>query len=168
VPDPYDDQSPYHRWQASFSTAALTRALGARGTFERLKVVQRGVSPRVVRALVVGSGGSTTITGPEIRNRLGLRDSWMTFVRVASSIKRPRSAESGGRASARQSRVLDGEFWPAPRGHRLWLERRVGDGWRKVTAVRTTRDGSYRALLHSPGVYRVRSGSVAGPRVRLR
>jgi stage II sporulation protein D len=168
VPDPYDDRSPYHRWQASFSTATLTRALGARGTFERLNVLQRGVSPRVVRARVVGSAGSTTITGPEIRSRLGLRDTWMTFVRVSSTTKRPRSAASAGRARARQSRVLDGEFWPAPRSHRLLLELLVGDDWRKLTAVRTTRAGRYRALVSRPGVYRVRSGSVAGPRVRLR
>ena len=67
VSDPYDDRSPYHRWQVSFSTAQLTRALGARGRFRRLKVLERGTSPRIVRARVIGTRGSTTISGPAIR-----------------------------------------------------------------------------------------------------
>jgi stage II sporulation protein D len=46
VPDPYDTQSPYHRWQVAFSASRLDRALGAPGAFKRLKVLQRGVSPR--------------------------------------------------------------------------------------------------------------------------
>ena len=71
VPDPYDGRSPYHRWRVAFSTGTLTRALGARGRFKRLKVLKRGVSPRVVRARVIGSRGSSTSPGPSIRARLG-------------------------------------------------------------------------------------------------
>jgi stage II sporulation protein D len=180
VPDPYDDRSPHHRWQVNVSTATLTRALDARGTFKRLEVLQRGASPRVVRARVVGSRGSTTITGPSIRARLGLRDSWLTIVSVKSSARRPgsiRPASLGGAASGRTlvgefwpaaRRALVGEFWPAPRGRRLDVERRAGGSWRRVAAVRTTRRGRYRAELRRPGVYRVRAGSVTGPQVRLR
>jgi len=62
VPDPYDTQSPYHRWQLTFTAARLDRALGAPGSFRRLKVLQRGVSPRVVSARVIGSTGSRTVT----------------------------------------------------------------------------------------------------------
>ena len=180
VPDPYDDGSPYHRWQVKVSTATLTRALGARGTFKRLEVLQRGASPRVVRARVVGSDGATAITGPAIRARLGLRDSWLTIVSVRSSARRPgfiRPTTRRGTASARTlvgefwppaARTLVGEFWPAPRGGRLRVERRVGGSWRRITAVRTSRRGRYRAELRRPGVYRVRAGSVTGPPVRLR
>jgi stage II sporulation protein D len=176
VPDPYDSRSPYHRWQLNVSTATLTRALGARGTFRRLEVLQRGASPRVVRARVVGSRGSTTITGPAIRARLGLRDSWLTIVSVKSSASRPRPV---GPASWRvvgpaswgggpTDRALEGEFWPAPRRHRLRVERRVGARWRLVGFEDTSRRGRYRVELERAGVYRVRAGSVAGPRVRVR
>ncbi|MGH2761239.1 MAG: SpoIID/LytB domain-containing protein, partial [Thermoleophilaceae bacterium] len=92
VPDPYDSQSPYHRWRVRSSTRRLDRALGAPGRFKRVKVLDRGVSPRVVRARVVGTRGSRTLTGPQIRARLGLRDTWFTFVRVSSSVRRARSA----------------------------------------------------------------------------
>jgi stage II sporulation protein D len=174
VPDPYDSRSPYHRWQLNVSTATLTRALDARGTFRRLEVLQRGASPRVVRARVVGSRGATTITGPAIRKRLGLRDSWLTIVSVKSSASRPGPASwrmPVGPASWRGGpthRALKGEFWPAPRKHRLRVERRVGERWRLVGFEDTSRRGRYRVELERAGVYRVRAGSVAGPRMRVR
>jgi stage II sporulation protein D len=179
VPDPYDTRSPYHRWSATFSTGTLTRALGARGTFRRLEVVKRGASPRVVRARVVGSRGTTTITGPAIRARLGLRDHWLTIVSVSSSAGRPASLRPTTLRGARADRELVGKFWPGPRRAvvgRFWpvprersltVERKTGGGWRRVASVRTDRRGRYRAHVASPGVYRVH-GSVAGPSVRLR
>jgi stage II sporulation protein D len=168
VPDPYDSRSPYHRWQLNVSTATLTRALGARGTFRRLEILQRGASPRVVRARVVGSRGSTTITGPAIRARLGLRDSWLTIVSVKSTASRPGSVRPASWGGGPPYRVLQGEFWPAPRKHRLRVERRVGERWRLVAFEDTSRRGRYRVELERAGVYRVRAGSVAGPLVRLR
>jgi stage II sporulation protein D len=180
VPDPYDDRSPYHRWRTTFSTATLTRALGARGTFRRLDVVKRGVSPRVVRARVVGSRGTTMITGPTIRARLGLRDHWLTIVSVSSSARRSSSLRPATLSGAVRSRglvgdfwparprALVGRFWPAPGGRSLRLERRSDGGWRRVRQIRTDGRGRYRAAVDGPGVYRVRSASVAGPPVRLR
>jgi stage II sporulation protein D len=177
VPDPYDSRSPYHRWRLNASTATLTRALGARGTFRRLEILERGASPRVVRARVVGSRGSTTITGPAIRARLGLRDSWLTIVSVKSSASRPRpvgparwrlAVGPASWGSGPTHRALQGEFWPAPRKHRLRVERRVGEGWGLVGFADTGRRGRYRVELARAGVYRVRAGSVAGPPVRLR
>ena len=180
VPDPYDHRSPYHRWRVSVSTATLTRALGARGTFRRLEVVKRGASPRIVSARVVGSQGSTTISGPTIRWRLGLRDHWLTIVSVSSSARRSSSlgpARSSRAAPAEalvgdfwpvSRRELAGTFWPAPRRHKLNVERRTNGRWRHVAVAYTGRRGRYRAELERAGVYRVRAGSVAGPRVRLR
>src|SRR5688500_17056190 len=50
VPDPYDTHSPYHRWRINTTAARLDAALGAPGAFRHVKVLKRGVSPRVVRA----------------------------------------------------------------------------------------------------------------------
>jgi stage II sporulation protein D len=179
VPDPYDGLSPHHRWQVSFSTATLTRALGSPGTFRRLEVLKRGASPRVVSARVVGSSGSTTITGPAIRARLGLRDTWLTIVSVSSSARRaalvrPASWSSDAKESLvgdfwpARRRALVGRFWPAPRERRLRIERRAGGRWHDATFARTDRRGRYRRELERAGVYRVRAGSVAGPSVRIR
>ena len=176
VPDPYDFRSPYHRWQRSFTTAELTRALGARGTFRRLKVLKRGTSPRVVRAQVIGSRGTTTISGPTIRARLGLRDTWMRFTRVSTSAHSAAKAQAAAWTSPRialwtlaaSPRASTGSFDPAPRSHRLILERRIDGRWKRAGAIRTAAHGRYRKAVRRPGVYRVRAGVVAGPPVRVR
>ena len=83
--DPYDSISPKHRWTVRMSNARMGALLGSPGTLKRVEVLQRGVSPRVVRARVYGSNGSLVRTGPQIRARLGLDDTWAYFTRVGSS-----------------------------------------------------------------------------------
>jgi SpoIID/LytB domain protein len=174
VPDPYDTQSPYHRWTVRLSEAALDRALRAPGRFKRIKVLERGVSPRVVRAQVVGTRGTRSVTGPQIRSALGLRDTWFTDYRVSTSSSRTPTAGrawSGRSASwlARpRARVLAGQFQPVPRAHVLGIERKVGGQWRFVQRTRTSRSGRYGVTLARSGVYRVAYGAVKGPPVRVR
>jgi len=168
VPDPYDVQSPYHRWTLNSSAAALDRALGAPGSFRSVKVLQRGVSPRVVRARVIGSAGSTELTGPAIRARLKLRDTWFTFVRISSSARHALSARPASWGPRLTQPALAGRFSPAPRRKRLLVQRRSDDRWRTVTTIRTTSAGRYRLGIDRGGVYRVRAGRVAGPAVRVR
>jgi stage II sporulation protein D len=168
VPDPYDHHSPYHRWQATFSSASLDRALGAPGKFVRLKALQRGVSPRVVRAQVIGTRGTRTVSGPQVRAALGLRDTWFTHVRVQSSARAPRSARPASWGPALRLLALDGEFRPAPRSNRLSVQRKRGGRWHTIAHARTSRMGRYRAPVDVPGVYRVKAGAVAGPAVRVR
>jgi stage II sporulation protein D len=168
VPDPYDTQSPYHRWQVSFSASRLDRALRAPGAFKRLKVLQRGVSPRVVRAQVIGSAGSRTLTGPQVRSALGLRDTWFTHYRVASSASRTRSARPASWGPRPARRTFAGRMQPAPRKRMLRIERRDEGRFHAVTRVRTSRSGRYRVALSRPGFYRVRYGAVTGPLVRVR
>jgi len=88
VDDPYDDLSPKHRWKPITLTTkqvnAKLRGL-VRGRFKRIDVLQRGTSPRVVRAQVVGTKGTTPVTGPQLRSRFGLFDTWAYFTTVSSS-----------------------------------------------------------------------------------
>lgn len=168
VPDPYDSKSPYHRWTVRTSAAALDRALGAPGSFKSLKVLKRGVSPRVVQARVIGTKGSVVLSGPTIRTRLGLRDTWFTDVRIATSARYPRSARPASWGARLTADALAGEFSPAPKRRVLALERRVGGKWRPVRRVRTSASGRYRVAIGRSGAYRVRSGAIAGPTVRVR
>ncbi len=84
VEDPYDGSSPYHRWTVKVSQAGMQSALGdlVRGKLRQIRVTKRGSSPRVVRAKLIGSGGTTKVTGPTIQFRLGLRDTWMFFKKI--------------------------------------------------------------------------------------
>ena len=66
------------------------------------------------------------LSGPhDPRARLGLRDTWFTFVRVSTSARYPRSARPASWGVRLTPAALAGEFSPAPRRHVLALERRV-------------------------------------------
>jgi stage II sporulation protein D len=84
VKDPYDTSSPYHRWRRVLSRSSLDRKFGGwvKGTLRSVDVTQRGVSPRIVNANIVGSRGATAVTGPQIRARLGLPDTWAYFTLI--------------------------------------------------------------------------------------
>ena len=88
VSDPYDSLSPKHRWgPIRLTMAQAGRKLRGlvKGSFRGISVVQRGESPRVVYADVLGTGGRTRVTGPTLRARLGLYDTWATFSTISSS-----------------------------------------------------------------------------------
>jgi SpoIID/LytB domain protein len=84
VSDPYDSVVPA-RWTSTMSWAtAATRLRGlVKGSLRGIEVVTRGVSPRIVSALVLGSAGNTTVSGPQLASRLQLPSTWAYF-----SIKR--------------------------------------------------------------------------------
>jgi stage II sporulation protein D len=99
VPDPYDNLSPYHRWTRKFSQRAIQSRLHdlVRGKVKNIIVTQTGVSPRIVQATLVGSGGSRNVSGPTLRANLGLPDTWATFRKVAKkSLARRTSFTSNG------------------------------------------------------------------------
>jgi stage II sporulation protein D len=80
VLDPYD-QGPLHRWTITItmaSAAARLRGL-VRGSLRGIEVLKRGYSPRILSAYVLGSGGPTLISGPDLATRLGLHGTWAYF-----------------------------------------------------------------------------------------
>jgi stage II sporulation protein D len=84
VDDPFeaDAGSPYEHWKRKFSVGRMNSALhsiGLRGKLKNISVTQRGVSPRIVRANLIGTGGTTAINGPQLRTALGLPDTWAFF-----------------------------------------------------------------------------------------
>jgi stage II sporulation protein D len=87
-PDPYDDayNNPYHRWKVSFSLRAAQKRLGnlVDGSLIGIRVLQRGVSPRIIRAKVVGTRGAVIVTGLQLRTAFGTPSTWMSFTTVSS------------------------------------------------------------------------------------
>lgn len=76
VPDQYDDISPHHHWSISMTRSQLTSELDPvlNGRFERLEVVERGASRRILRGVLRGSKGDTTVSGSTLKHYLGTRD----------------------------------------------------------------------------------------------
>jgi stage II sporulation protein D len=81
VEDPYDGDSPLnrdHRWQTRIPLANAQAKLTAAGLLDGallgIEVLERGASPRIASARVLGSDGVTTVTGDDLKTALGLRD----------------------------------------------------------------------------------------------
>jgi stage II sporulation protein D len=83
VKDPYDDVSPYHKWTVRRSQGQMESALSGlfNGRLKKDKVSKTGDSPRIVKAKVVGSRGSSRVSGLTLQGRLGLMSTWARFHR---------------------------------------------------------------------------------------
>jgi stage II sporulation protein D len=169
VRDPYDDASPYHRWGPySWSTRTLDAKLGSfvKGRFRGFKVIERGVSPRVVRARIRGSRGSVVVTGPALRTRLHLRDSWFYLRRVSSKTDAARARTASG------SRRVFGIYGGVSgfHGRFVALQRLVEGRWVGVGMVPVDRHGdraAFRIHVGERGRYRVLAGWAPGPSVNV-
>jgi stage II sporulation protein D len=166
VEDPYDDSSPYHRWGPfTYSRSGMAAKFGSwvKGRLRSFKVLQRGVSPRVVKARIKGSRGSTVVTGPQIRARLGLRDTWFYVRRVRTT--KSAGADARTLRGARPTVALHGTIGGTSLDT-VMLERRSEDGWQKVGPFPVI-DGKYVIHVGTAGVYRVKAGWAAGPPVSV-
>jgi stage II sporulation protein D len=157
-----------------------------KGSFRSIKVIERGVSPRVVRAQIVGTRGRTDVTGAALRSRFGLYDTWAYYTTITSKKQTPAPmtppADGGGQGdpatggtaptapagTARAGRtVLSGTITPAKRGAWLRVQRKVAGRWITYAWTTTDRHGRYRERLGGPGVYRVLFQGDPGPEVRV-
>jgi stage II sporulation protein D len=110
VDDPYDDASPYHRWGPYRVTrATFQRRLGSLvpGTFRGIRVLQRGRSPRIVLAEIIGSRGTRRVNGRTLRARLGLRDTWVYFTKVTKGKSQPDEEPSSSEPATTMPSVPD-------------------------------------------------------------
>jgi stage II sporulation protein D len=83
VRDPYDGASPVHKWTARYSQNEIESRLSGlfAGRLRKIKVLKRGDSPRIVSARVVGSRGSSRVSGPGLQSALNLRSTWARFIK---------------------------------------------------------------------------------------
>lgn len=193
VSDPYDNISPRHRWQIRLTTSRLQHRLGSwvHGKLRGIKVLKRGVSPRIVWAAIVGSRGSKTVRGTDLRRRLGLDDTWASFNRFSTKQKPsipPTPPTPGGGVKASSPKLsspnffahpgkpgkpgkparLYGSLWPAPKHALAKIQKKGRDGrWHTVGRTRLTKHGYYNAAVKGKGLFRVAVGPLDGPALRV-
>jgi stage II sporulation protein D len=85
VPDPYDYYCPLHDWTLRFSGPEISAKLSPylAGKLSKIVITRRGVSPRIIAAKLIGTGGTTTASGEELESALGAYSTWMSFQKVA-------------------------------------------------------------------------------------
>jgi stage II sporulation protein D len=190
VDDPFDSLSPRHRWTKRLTLRSAKRLLGSllHGSLRQIKVLRRGASPRVVRAEIVGSGGRTDVSGPQLRSKLGLFDTWARFTVITTHAARgdgspphegagdgaltggtaPRAARAFAAVALPAMATISGRVTPAATGSPILVERREATGWVSQFDVAATASGRYRAAVRGPGLYRIRHAGTTGPAVRVR
>jgi len=50
-------------------------------------IVKTGVSPRIIEAKLIGTGGVTAVSGEQLEVALGGYDTWMTFEKVVGGAR---------------------------------------------------------------------------------
>ncbi len=190
VPDPYDSAggNPYYRWRYKLSPGAAQAKLGAlvKGALLGIKVTTHGVSPRIMIADVVGTGGTTVVNGGELQDAFGLMSTDARFTTITSAqgpppqigrevVGLPAGAVSTPALAALARELvtdaalgLDGLLFPARQGITVAIQADRRGGWRTVTNARVGAGGRYSVALPAPGSYRVVYSGLDGPVVTVR
>jgi stage II sporulation protein D len=195
VADPYDDAAgnPYHHWSYTLSMATAQARLGSlvRGGLLGIRVLRTGASPRIVLAQVVGTAGSTSVSGGQLEGALGLPSTDAAFTSVVT-LPGPAPRPAGDRRvharphrraarfpagwavtrmvnaiAPRASLALHGTVFPARPGEVVAIQAAAGR-WRTVAHVRLGGGGTYGARVAGPGRYRIVYRGLDGPAVTVR
>jgi len=185
VPDPYDGAGgdPYHRWTRQLSLTAATKDLGGlvKGELVGIRVTQTGASPRIMQAKVIGTAGTTTVTGSQLQNAFELLSTWATFTVMSTSVKPPATGSVdpgsemdviaqvkrlfGMMAAARPA--LTGTVLAGGRRGSVTIELRAGHRWRKLGKVALGKGGRFAVRTPVAGVYRTVYRGLDGPSVNV-
>jgi stage II sporulation protein D len=193
MPDPYDGAGgdPYHHWTYRMTMAEAQSKLSGfvKGSLIGVKVTKHGVSPRILTAVVVGTGGQTTVSGTDLQQAFGLLSTLARFrtistrhATVAKATPRPVvghnpdvsqvTAETATRLSAAVpgffapgTEVVSGRVFPATKGAALILQERGGAVWHTIRHTVLPAAGWFAIPVPGPGTYRVVADGLEGPAV---
>ena len=111
VSDPYDHHATLHNWGPFYKApATLAASLGSavKGSLVAVFPVARGVSPRIVKAAIIGTSGTTYMHGSTLRTKLRLNSAWASFKSMSIS---PAAADKA-RIAEGESVTLSGNVYP--------------------------------------------------------
>jgi SpoIID/LytB domain protein len=156
VPDPYDNAGgdPYHRWGSQLTLAGAAARLGGlvKGSLVGIRVSRHGVSPRIISAQVVGTRGTSTVSGAQLQSIFGLDSTYVAFTTITTQ-------DPSGRVS--------GSVFPAPAGGgSVALQSSTGGGWHTVSQLTLSAGGAYGTTVPA-GRYRIVDAGIDGPVVTV-
>lgn len=108
VPD-HDAQSPLHRWTQRFNRRQLQAAFRETGGVQAVDVLRTSATGRLRSVRVRGPGGSLVLSGRDLRQRLGLKSTMVSFRWLAPHASaEPLSWQRQGDGLERDNTVLVG------------------------------------------------------------
>jgi stage II sporulation protein D len=187
VVDPYDTAGgdPYHRWGFRRSLAQAAKKLGGlvKGQLIGIRVTKHGVSPRILTAEVVGTRGSSTVTGIQLQHAFGLLTTNAWFETISSGVgvgsamgSAAARAPAGARAVAAlvplvqalvaaANPIVSGWAFPGQAGEPIVIQAQRPGGWVTVARARLRAGGAYSVQVPGRGTYRVLHRGFVGPAV---
>ncbi len=186
VPDPYDGAggNPYHHWTLDMNLSAAKARLGRllKGKLIGIRITARGASPRIMTANVVGTGGTTSVTGSELQSAFGLLSTLASFTTISSApAQLPADLTVGPGESSNLAMIaqikrlhglatrvvptLRGTIFPAVKGTVAAIQALAGAHWHTSFLVRLATGGGYEVRVHTAGTYRVTYRGLSGPSV---
>jgi stage II sporulation protein D len=135
VDDPYDSYGSLHDWgPIRRSSSQIGGPLGATGSVRAVYTLKRGTSPRIVKAAVIASKGTTFIDGGSLRMKLGLNSAWAVFKSMGISP----AGRDHAHVSAGRSITLKGRLYPAlANGAKVYLHSYYGGSWHSKGVITT-------------------------------
>lgn len=192
VPDPYDGAggNPYYRWSENPSMAQAAATLGSllKGSLIGIQPTPQDLTPRLVSAQVVGTGGRSTVTGGQLQQLFGLLSTYVSFTTITAAPGSGSSAQahttahrrataapgSGGSGLAGTTPTsgagklqLHGTVFPASAGAPIVIQRLGREGYQTVAVTSVAASGAYEANVLSPGRYRVVYNRIDGPAIKV-
>ena len=83
----HDHHSPFYDWQMRFDPNQLKAAFSGIGGVKSIEVLSSSKTGRVLDARVEGSKGELELTGQELRRRLGLKSTLVSFKMISDKAK---------------------------------------------------------------------------------
>jgi stage II sporulation protein D len=185
--DPYDTAGgdPYHRWSFRLSLSQAAKKLGGllKGQLIGIRVTKHGVSPRILTAEVVGTRGSSTVTGIQLQHAFGLLTTNAWFEMISSGVgvgsamgSAAGRAPAGARAVAAlvplvqalvaaANPIVSGWAFPGQAGEPIVIQAQRRGGWVTVQHARLRAGGAYSVQVPGRGTYRVLHRGFVGPPV---
>ncbi|HZU40680.1 MAG TPA: SpoIID/LytB domain-containing protein [Solirubrobacteraceae bacterium] len=187
VPDPYDGAggNPYHRWAYNLTPGTAAHDLGGllKGSLVGIRITKHGVSPRILLAQVVGTKGTTSVTGGQLQSAFRLLTTYASFTLVTTSpgLPSPHSARDVMRRGmapsaavfrlmatlSRAARAVHGSVFPGHRGQVVAVQQLVHGAWQTVAQPRLAANGAYATRVRAAGQYRVVVSGLNGPAVTV-
>ena len=194
VTDPYDNVAgdPYHHWGSNLSLAGAAAKLGSlvKGSLVGIRVTRHGSSPRILSAEIVGTKGTTTVSGTDLQHVFGLLTTYAAFTTIytypgPAPVHANRTAANklpgGGSGSQAVAALvplvqdliagalpaLHGSVFPPVKRGTFAIQVQSKGKWRTVQHGTLNSAGDFEAQLPGPGTYRILYQGLEGPPVHV-
>ena len=122
----HDQQSPSYRWKIRFDPYQLEAAFSEVGGLHKIQVIRSSSTGRVLLVSVGGPNGDMQLTGKDLRRRLALKSTLVTFQTQPYESMRNNKLKSSTSFPLGNKEALPSKRWSSPEFRRRWSLQKSG------------------------------------------